>query len=510
VKIEIAAYNASGEMLYLNGADTDAVMTKTVEGYRVALRAAVEGPKTALRWHDGDSEFRRNKIASFRFRGDNGAEDRFTRDEAAAELARMEASLGRVSTPAVTDNHTDSTTDTKGAAAMAATKKTAAKPETTAKATEAEDAAAKVREEIEANIERLASLVEAENAEGVADLKKATDSLVAKLPVKERNPLRQRVAAAATAQEKPEPAKSTEVAKATVSDVTAPARELDAKVDAAAAKVRDAAASAYGAGKEIARMLLDIRLTITKAGIPDLQADLDESKKRSTAVYTKVTEGLPDEGTDDAADVIRQGVDSVKKSAQNAMVDVVVEYVRSLDHSPEEAKRWAKVIEGTKGADGATLKPTDAVAKHFKLKLMTRAEIAKATRDSKKAIEKAQQTLDTAEAKLGTLSDEVDRKVAAGEMTAEEKTEALAPAKADVVKAEKELADAEEAAPGAGKAEKAKTPTEDLTDSVSKMTKLLEHAKVAGIAGLDDKGKKATRAKLEKIRDAVKDLLAEI
>lgn len=91
--VEIAAYNASGDMLYLNGADTDSAMTKTVEGYRVALRAAVEGPKTAPRWHDGDSEFRRNKIAKFRFRADNGAVEIYTRDEAAAELARLDAML---------------------------------------------------------------------------------------------------------------------------------------------------------------------------------------------------------------------------------------------------------------------------------------------------------------------------------------------------------------------------------------------------------------------------------
>jgi hypothetical protein len=42
------------------------------------------------------------------------------------------------------------------------------------------------------------------------------------------------------------------------------------------------------------------------------------------------------------------------------------------------------------------------------------------------------------------------------------------------------------------------------------MAKLLDGLKVDAVDGLDEKGKKANRAKLEKIRDAVKELLAEI
>jgi hypothetical protein len=397
---------------------------------------------------------------------------------------------------AATEIDTDSTTDPKGVAEMATTKTTAN-----------DETNAKLREEIEANIERMASLVEAENVDGAQELKKETDTLVAKLPARERNPLRQKMTAAVTVQEVPTPAvpaPSTEVA--TLPKDFTEIAGVNPLVDQAAAKVREAAATAYGAGKEIARMLLDIRLNIPKDGVPDLQADLDQSKKASTAVYTRVTEGLPAEGTDEAADVIRAGVDSVKKSAQNAMVDVRVEYLRALDHSPEEAKRFSKLIDAAKEVDGKKPSASEVVAKHFGITLQTRAEIAKANREKKALVEKAQNKLDTAAAKLGQLTDEVERKLEAGEMTEDEMNEALAPANEAVAEAQKELA----AASGPAETGKEKTPTEILIDHVKKMEKLSKEVDAKGVEGLDEKQKKATRAKLEAIRDTVKNLLSEI
>jgi hypothetical protein len=391
---------------------------------------------------------------------------------------------------AATEIDTDGTTETKGVAEMATTKATAN-----------EETYAKLREEIEANIERMASLVEADNVDGAQELKKETDTLVAKLPARERNPLRQKMTAAVTVQEAPTPAvpaPSTEVA--TLPKDFTEIAGVNPLVDQAAAKVREAAATAYGAGKEIARMLLDIRLNIPKDGVPDLQADLDQSKKASTAVYTRVTEGLPAEGTDEAADVIRAGVDSVKKSAQNAMVDVRVEYLRALDHSPEEADRFVKIIKGKEG------KPSDLVAKHFGITLQTRAEIAKANREKKALVEKAQTALDAATAELETKAEEFDAKVEAGEMTAEEMDEALKGANEAVAAATKELADAS----GPVETGKEKTSTEILIDHVKKMEKLSKEVDAKGVEGLDEKQKKATRAKLEAIRDTVKNLLSEI
>jgi hypothetical protein len=379
--------------------------------------------------------------------------------------------------------------DTKGAADMAA------------KTTANEETYAKLREEIDANIERMASLVEADNVDGAQELKKETDTLVAKLPARERNPLRQKMTAAVTVQEVPTPAvpaPSTEVA--TLPKDFTEIAGVNPLVDQAAAKVREAAATAYGAGKEIARMLLDIRLNIPKDGVPDLQADLDQSKKASTAVYERVTKDLPEEGTDEAADVIRSGVDSVKKAAQNAMVDVRVEYLRALDHSPEEAARFVKIVKDKEG------KPSELVAKHFGITLQTRAEIAKANREKKALAEKATKALDAATAQLGQLDDEVSRKLEAGEMTKEEAEEALAPANEAVQKAQQELA----AVTGPAETGKGKTATEILVDHVKKAAKLADEIDVAGIDGLDEKAKKATRAKLEALRDKVKSLLAEI
>jgi DNA repair exonuclease SbcCD ATPase subunit len=219
-----------------------------------------------------------------------------------------------------------------------------------------------------------------------------------------------------------------------------------------------------------------------------------------------VTEGLPAEGTDEAADVIRAGVDSVKKSAQNAMVDVRVEYLRALDHSPEEAKRFSKLLDAAKEVDGKKPSASEVVAKHFGITLQTRAEIAKANREKKALVEKAQTALDAATAELETKAEEFDAKVEAGEMTAEEMDEALKEANAAVATAQQELA----AASGPAETGKEKSPTEILIDHVKKMEKLSKEVDAKGVEGLDEKQKKATRAKLEAIRDTVKNLLSEI
>jgi hypothetical protein len=362
----------------------------------------------------------------------------------------------------------------------------------------------RIREEIAGAFERLRSLAEADNADGVKELSAETDGLIAQLPAKERNALRQEMKAAGQAAPKEAPAASTELATAAVgAEIVVPTREVDALVAKGSEMVRDLAASKFKGGREIANIIFDIRTRITKDGVPDLNADLDASKKKSAEVYDSVTENLPEEGTDANADGVRAEIASIRKSAQNAMNDVRVEYIRALDHSPEEAAKFAKLTEAK-----ADAKPSEVVAAYFDVTLLTRAEIAKAAREAKKALEAAQTKLTEASAAVSLTEAETAAKVEAGEMTADEATEALTAVREAEAEATKAVEAAEKAAPGGEKP--AKTPAEELADAVAKMAKLLDGAKVAGVDGLDDKGKKATRAKLEKIRDAVKELLGEL
>jgi len=320
----------------------------------------------------------------------------------------------------------------------------------------------RLREEVAAIIERIPSVVEAENAEGVQTLAEEADVLIAQLPAKERTALRKLVKDASTAQEKPAEKPSADVVKKDKEAGAVVGTSVDATVKAGSARVFEIAKAKFKGGKEISQIILvGIRSNIIKPdGLPDLKGDLDISKKKAGEVYSTITDALPEEGVDEDADGVRAELNSIQRSSQNYMGDTLVEYIRALDNSPEEAAKYAKLTEGK-----PDVKLIDAVAAHYDVKLITRSEIAKAKTARK---------------------NELAAKVAAGEMSQEEADEALSDDKP------------------------AKTPDAELFDSVSKMAKLAKLAKTEGIADLDAKARTATRKKLEAIRDAVKELLGEI
>jgi hypothetical protein len=370
---------------------------------------------------------------------------------------------------------------------MAATpRKTAAKKTATPEEIEAKNV--KLREEIAAATERVQSLAEAENAEGVAELKAETEGMINDLPTRERTALRATLAAAAKAQ-KPEPKAEVEV-KPKAAEVELQSdyhnypgvAELVAKT---AERIKEVASTKFAGGRELANMTFDawIRIT-TKDGVPDVNGVTQAAKGVTIDAFDMVVKNLPEEGTDAVADGIREEINSIKKSMQNAREDVRVEYIRALEHSPEEAARFAAITEGKEGS------VVDVVAEHFGTTLLTRSEKAKLARDTKKAIESKTKALEAI--RVDSAS-----KVEKGEMTAEEAADAVA-------EAEKAVEEAASTLP----APKVTTPEEDLTDAITKMSKLTDALKAEAVAGIDEKKQKALKAKAEAIQAKVAILLA--
>jgi hypothetical protein len=385
---------------------------------------------------------------------------------------------------------------------MATARKTTTAAKKTATPDEVEAKNVALREEIAANTERVQSLAEADNAEGVAELKAETDGLIVQLPTRERNALRKALTAASQAEKAAAP--STEVAP--IETPAAPVvvgAEVDALVQEGAQLVRDSAVQKFKSGHAIANVLLKIRTSIILPdGTPDILATSQEAKDKSAEVYTLVTAGLPEEGDEndtDATAAVRNEINSIKRGAQNAMTDARTLYFRELDTAPEEAARFAKVTEGA----SADQKISDLVAAHYGVELATRSELAKVKRENVKALEAAKETLTTATGALAEAEEKAAEKVAAGEMTEDEKAEALKAAE-DAVAAAKAAADA--AAEKAGvKVEE--DPAEALADAIAKIARLAEALNAKGIAGLDAKKAPGLRKKALVSRDALVALL---
>ncbi|MDJ0462000.1 hypothetical protein [Streptomyces sp. H27-C3] len=283
----------------------------------------------------------------------------------------------------------------------------------------------KAAEEIRTDIERLPSLIAEGKADAAtelqAEIKAAYEAITGTGAAGVKAKLRAEANKAVKDAEKA--VKDAEKAKA----AKAPAAEVEIlgtkdftkvegvpeRITAAAEMVKEVAAQKFARGKEVAEAIFDIRSHILdKEEDPDLTARSDQAKKASTSVYDTVLAGLPEEGTNESADIIREAIGDIKKDVRNAMGDVVVGYVRSLDTTPEDPEEL-KVVEAErakfkKALDAnPDLKPSEAIYKHYEkagkaLPSQTRAEIAKANRE-KKALE-AKKIKDAVDA--GELSEE--------------------------------------------------------------------------------------------------------
>jgi hypothetical protein len=329
-------------------------------------------------------------------------------------------------------------------------------------------------EEIEANIERVRSLAEAENAEGAEELEVETEALISKLrgatgkdTTSIRKGYRTQLAAAKRAESKEEPkaTKSNEVATKQPADFTE-IPGVPELVKEASAKVRELAISKFKGGHEIAAKIFEIRTHIkTEAGYIDFDATTDQAKKASSTVYDAITEKLAEEGENEADDAIRAEIGSIKKSAQNAMGDVKVLFIRALDTSADDIKaqyKYAQDAHPDKSLSEAVFTFHNITTRN------TRAELAKAAREAKAALA---------------------ARVAAGELTEGE---------------------AEAEAQESGLAPKEKTPTERVKAAVSKAGKAVKAVSAAEDIDIDAVADEMEDKERDALKKSIKAQIAEL
>ncbi|MGW6920860.1 hypothetical protein ACWGA9_06185 [Streptomyces sp. NPDC054950] len=228
-------------------------------------------------------------------------------------------------------------------------------------------------DQIDANIERAKSLVEAENTEGLAQLKEETEELISSLSgqgsIAVKKEKRNAWTAAATAQEKPASKAVAEAPKeGTVQPKTYDQYEGVAElVSLGVEKVSEgikAHVKTSTLAKEIAALTFDAWLRIpNKDGNPDLRGDSDAAKKASRAMYDQALEGFDDDY--DHAEALKKLI----RSAQTQRTDVRAAWLRSLDEDTEEAAERIALVEGVlkDAPEGAKL--SEFAAAHYRVGL---------------------------------------------------------------------------------------------------------------------------------------------
>ncbi|MGI5408205.1 hypothetical protein ACQEV9_15560 [Streptomyces chartreusis] len=258
--------------------------------------------------------------------------------------------------------------------------------ETKTETTETDHAA--TVEQIEANIERASSLAEAENAEGLAELNKETETLISSLPSRGRfeewgrpavtfaalkKSLRGNMRQASQAQAKPEP--KAQVVKA---EPIVPAKYTDFEgveelVTLGAERVAEGVRlhlRTSEVAQEIAKVALDIARSIpNKDGNPDIMVTSQQARDAMGALYRKAGEGFERTAANEKA------LKSLQRSVQYFRGDVRGEFLKSLDgdsaDAAEDRAAFAKVLEN-KPEDVA---PSVWVAKQYGTALKGQAEI---------------------------------------------------------------------------------------------------------------------------------------
>jgi hypothetical protein len=249
-------------------------------------------------------------------------------------------------------------------------------------------------EQIAANIERLPSLVEADNEDGAKELVDETETLISGLPSRGNAPVepkktwakykqdaRDAYRAAAKAVEKPEPKPvKAEVVKLSTEDYHTAEGVADLVTQGAklfAEGVRTHIKFSNMA-TDIARILLNMRVRMTdKTGVPDIKATSKGAKEASGDMYREAGKlFLAD--SDLSEDEAKKHVAKLQKSVQNAMPTVRAEYLAELDSNETEAARF-ELITGSEQSKGQTV--SEAVAEHYGVALMSRYELEKSVRE---------------------------------------------------------------------------------------------------------------------------------
>lgn len=332
-------------------------------------------------------------------------------------------------------------------------------------------------EQVRANIERAKSLAEAENADGLKDLKKETEDVISSLPRAGRHDgkswtefkkgLRAEFAAAAQAREVTKVETAEDRAKAKVAEKAKQMAAKNAEVEAKAKAEAEAAdytkvegvADRVTAGADLiyngvqlhvktaqtarqaAEMLLDAqRLILTKDGVPDLKSADPKSTKARKDMYEAARAKLAEEGDADHAKAL---VEKFSQSVRNQFSDVLVSYVRELDK--ESAADEVKALYGKVLEAHPDMTPSEAVFTYYEIPRLSKRELMAENQRAKsaklkeleaKAEEGDAEAAETVE-KLKTAT--VHERIAADWQAAEKALTAA-------VKAAKELSDDDKAA----------------------------------------------------------------
>ncbi|QMU72127.1 hypothetical protein [Streptacidiphilus sp. P02-A3a] len=284
----------------------------------------------------------------------------------------------------------------------------------------------------------------------------------------------------------------------TVADTTdyAAVAGMPELIEAGAAKIAEGAKQ-FAAGntlaREIASILVDARVHLIHNGAPDLKAVGNPAKMTSRAMFISALEQSEDRSED-----TRTAYEKLQKAVQNVIPDVLVDYVRALDHSPEEVEEhFAAAV-----AAHPDLTPSEAVFTYHDLPRKGRAELMREARAAKKLIA------------LEEAAAEAERKALAG--TFEDKKEgaavvaALAAVEGERVSFDPEAEDDQDDQGGADDSGDAGDDGDDKGEStprafnnLEKITELIE--KLTGNAPKvkGDVQRKALRADMQKAADAL-------
>jgi hypothetical protein len=311
--------------------------------------------------------------------------------------------------------------------------------DTVAKATEtkAEDKYADTIEQISANIERAGSLAEAENAEGLEELNKETESLISGLPIRGKTPAGDKTWAAFKQESRnafreaatvAEPKPSTEVVTLETTEDYRSVEGMEDLINEGANVISEgvklhlkASETAYNLG----RNLLNVRLSIKVKGAPDLKAKSQAYRDASGHLKAQAIVQLREAGVDEFD--ANEAAEKLWKSMQNQTGDVLADYAKELE-GPRRTD-WDGLFGEVAKAHPA-LSPSEAVSAYYGIDLIGPREKARIkAREKSELAAKAKQALEAGNTdEAEELEDEIKSLDGKAEPTPGEK------AKADVKK----------------------------------------------------------------------------
>ena len=233
------------------------------------------------------------------------------------------------------------------------------------------DDGAQALEQIDANIERVRSLVEDDNAEAVEELAQETEGIISALTgkgsIKAKKEKRDALKAAATVQERPKAEVQAKPVK-TFDQYEGVPELVNMGAEKAVEGVR-LNQKASKTARELSEIILEMWLHLPNGDDePDLMCTSERARKGTAAVYMKVAEALAESGM--APHDAEREVKRIIRSVQNQRSNVRAEFLRSLDENEERRVLFAGVLKG---------KPEDVsasrwVANHYQTSLIGQAE----------------------------------------------------------------------------------------------------------------------------------------